>query len=197
MRVEQRGEWPLLHVRSASRATELIAIDPDPDDLPAIAAHVADDPRAMATLVTPDLAPFLAAPFPGGVRVDRADETFMSTRLSPQGLPLLPGYRTRWSPDGHRMRYSVEDGRSVAAEGVVGVWGDVAVLDGIETSSRHRRRGLAAHVTDTLTAWAVSEGAATGVLAASPQGRDLYVSLGWQPRLAMWSWMGIARKSHI
>ena len=190
MRVEERDGWPLLHVRSASRATEIVAIDPHPDDVPTIAAHVAGDPRAMATILTADLAPFLAASLPDGARVDRDDETFMSTRLCPRGLSLPPGYRTRWSPDARRMRYSVEDGESVAAEGLVGVWGDVAVLDGIETSSRHRRRGLAAHVTDALCGWAASEGASTGVLAASPEGRRLYTALGWEPRLAMWSLMG-------
>lgn len=196
MRVERRGDWPLLHVRTASRATELVAVAPRPGDLTDIAARVAGDPRAMATVLAADLAPFLAAPLPQGVRVERDDETFMSVRLAPVGLPLPSGYRARWSGEGRRMRCSVEREGSVAAEGLVGVLGDVAVLDGIETSDAHRRRGLAAHVTDALCGWAASEGASTGVLVASPDGRALYANLGWEPRLDMWSLMGTKPESH-
>lgn len=196
MRVERRGVWPLLHVRAASRATELIAVDPRLGDLAAIAAFIAGDPRAMATILTADLAPFRAAPLPDGVRVERDDETFMSTRLAATGLPLPPGYHARWTAEDRRMRYAVEREGSCVAEGHVGVLGDVAVLDGVETSAAHRHRGLGSHVTDAMTGWAASEGASTGVLAASPEGRGLYESLGWEPLLAMWSLMGVGRKAH-
>ena len=42
----------------------------------------------------------------------------------------------------------------------------------------------------TLTSWALSEGAGTGLLVASAEGAALYRSLGWDTRSSALSLMG-------
>ena len=102
------------------------------------------------------------------------------------------GFVARWLVDGPRAVYSLDDGERVAAEGTVGVLGTDAVFDAVETSPGHRRLGLGRHVMSALTAWAVDQGATTGLLAASADGAGLYGSLGWDTTLEMWSLMGAA-----
>ena len=72
------------------------------------------------------------------------------------------------------------------------VHGTVAVLDRIETDARFRRRGLGRRVVDALTAWARSEGARSGLLVASTDGRALYLTLGWEVVAPERIWRGAA-----
>ena len=67
----------------------------------------------------------------------------------------------------------------VAATGQMGVVGEVAVMDKIETRPGHRRRGLGGAMMSVLADRARSIGAVRGVLMASTEGRALYTSLGW------------------
>jgi GNAT superfamily N-acetyltransferase len=67
----------------------------------------------------------------------------------------------------------------VVARGLMAVTGADAIAHDIHTDPAHRRRGLAAVVMATLAAEAVTRGATTGLLIASPAGRQLYESLGW------------------
>lgn len=67
----------------------------------------------------------------------------------------------------------------VAATGQMGVVGEVAVMDKIETRPAHRRRGLGAAMMSVLADRARSMGAVRAVLMASTEGRALYTSLGW------------------
>ncbi|MEK8172579.1 GNAT family N-acetyltransferase [Streptomyces sp. M19] len=53
------------------------------------------------------------------------------------------------------------------------------MIDQVETSPAHRRRGLGSTVMGTLTNAAAKSGATTAVLGASTLGRALYTSLGW------------------
>jgi GNAT superfamily N-acetyltransferase len=183
--------WPLVHVGSTTRETELVCLDPGTDAWPDLLRRVAGDPRAMVTVVSRDVGPYLAAPRPAGTRIDRDDETLMSAVLVDQAIPALPVDLTfRWDVAEHRATYTLESGDSVAAVGTVGVLGQVATLDGVETMPAFQRRGLGRHVMATLTAQAMGRGATHGVLAASAQGRQLYSSLGWDARLEMLSVMG-------
>ncbi|GGP13911.1 hypothetical protein GCM10012278_67580 [Nonomuraea glycinis] len=68
----------------------------------------------------------------------------------------------------------------IAARGQLAVAGRAAVLDRVETAPEHRRRGLGGVVIRTLVDTALSRGATTGVLVATPEGRALYESLGWR-----------------
>jgi GNAT superfamily N-acetyltransferase len=190
LQVEQVEGWPLVHVRGPSRETEIVCVDPGRAMFERLARHTAHDPREMLTVFGRDLGDYLAPPLPPGLRVDRDDEVFMTATLAPSPSHLPDGFAARWDVDGPRATYSLDDGASIAAEGVAGVLGTDAVFDGIETSPGHRRRGLGRHVMSALTTWAVDQGATTGLLAASTDGAGLYTSLGWEPALAMWSLMG-------
>jgi GNAT superfamily N-acetyltransferase len=183
--------WPLVHVGSTTRETELVCLDPGTESWPGLVRHVAGDPRAMLTVVADDVGPYLTAPRVPGTRVDRDDETLMSAVLVDDTVPALPADLTfRWDVAPHRATYTLESGDSVAAVGTVGVLGQVATFDGVETMPAFQRRGLGRHVMATLTAQAMGRGATHGVLAASAQGRQLYSSLGWDVRLEMLSLMG-------
>jgi GNAT superfamily N-acetyltransferase len=187
-RVELLDGWPLVHVDSASRDTEIICVDPGPAAFAALAEHVAGDPRAMLTVLADDIGPYrTAAP---DLRVDRDDETFMTAPLAPMASRLPEGGSPRWLVDGSRATYCVDIGGHLAAEGTVGVLGTDAVFDRVETSSIHRRRGLGRHVMATLTSWALSEGASIGLLVASADGAALYRSLGWNTRSSALSLVG-------
>lgn len=91
------------------------------------------------------------------------------------------GYRLRtWSRGGvTRVLLAAPDG-SWAARGQIAPTGETAVVDQIETAARHRRRGFGRLVMRTLTQAAVAQGAVTGVLGGTPDGRALYESLGWR-----------------
>ncbi|MEU5218910.1 GNAT family N-acetyltransferase [Streptomyces sp. NPDC020807] len=105
--------------------------------------------------------------------------------------PLDPGVRPA-PPEGYARTVEVRDGvvrvrilaadGSLAARGQIAATGATAVADQIETDPAHRRRGLGANVMLTLEAAAAQAGAATGVLAATTDGRALYASLGWRYR---------------
>ena len=191
LRVEQVDGWPLVHVRGPSRDTEIVCVDPGRAAFEQLAMHTAHDPREMLTVFGRDLSGYLAPPLPPGLRVDRDDEVFMTTTLAPSTTALPVGFAARWDVDDTGVTYSLDDGARVAAEGMVGVLGSDAVFDRVETSPAHRRRGLGRHVMSALTAWAVDQGAAEGLLAASVDGAGLYSSLGWDTSLAMWSLMGV------
>jgi len=183
--------WPLVHVAAASRETELVCLDPGVDDFVALMRHVRGDPRAMLTVAARDVGPYLTARRPSGVRVDRDDEALMSATLGDDPIPPLPDEMTfRWDVDGQRITYTLEAGDAVAAVGSVGVLGELATFDAVETMPAFQRRGLGRHVMATLTAQARGRGAVRGVLAASAQGRQLYTSMGWDTRLEMVSLMG-------
>lgn len=192
IRVDELDGWPLVRVASPSRETELICVEPAAETFTALMGHVAGDPRAMLTVVGRDVGPYLTARLLPAVRIDRDDETLMSTDLVDEGVPPLGDDLTfRWEVDDHRTTYSVEAGDAVAAVGSVGVIDGWATFDAVETTPAFQRRGLGRHVMATLTRQAMGRGATHGVLAASAPGRGLYTALGWQPRLEMLSLMGV------
>lgn len=183
--------WPLIPVASPSRETELACLDPGTDQFIALTRHIADDPRAMLTVVAPDITAYRLVDLPPGTRIDRDDETLMTTQFVELPIPRLDDEFTfRWDVEDHRLTYTVESGQRIAAAGTVGVLGDTATFDAVETTPSFQRRGLGRHVMATLTEQAMGRGARRGVLAASDQGRQLYLSLGWTPELEMLSLMG-------
>ena len=192
LEVEQVDGWPLVHVRGASRDTELVCVDPGRAAFERLTQHTAHDPREMFTVFGQDLSAYVEPPLPSGLRVDRDDEVFMTTTLMASPASVPDGLVPRWTIDDSRATYSLDDGSSVAAEGTAGVLGTDAVFDMVETSPRHRRRGLGRHVMSALTTWTVDQGATTGLLAASADGAGLYTSLGWDTTLSMWSLQGVA-----
>jgi GNAT superfamily N-acetyltransferase len=67
----------------------------------------------------------------------------------------------------------------LAASGRMAVLHTGAVADMIQTDPAHRRRGLARALMTALATTALTHSATTAHLAASPEGRRLYTSLGW------------------
>jgi GNAT superfamily N-acetyltransferase len=185
--------WPIAHVRSASRAWEIVCAEPDPEAWGTLLDDIVGDRTAMLTLVAADPAPYLAqvrAP----VRVDRDDESLMWRDLrNPQGMQDIDlhtlGIERTPEPDGRLVLRLLTD-EQVAAEGHVAVLGDDAVFDRIETTPRFRRQGLARWLMAELTAYAVEQGATTGLLCASAEGAELYGALGWDHVAPVRSLMG-------
>ncbi|ELP61549.1 GNAT family N-acetyltransferase [Streptomyces turgidiscabies] len=113
--------------------------------------------------------------------VDPEPGYLMSVPLTASEAPAAPdGYRVRtWTRGGvTRVMLAAADG-SWAARGQIAPTGRTAVVDQVETSPAHRRRGLGAFVMRTLSREAFTQGAERGVLAGTPEGRALYESLGW------------------
>ncbi|MGW1891163.1 GNAT family N-acetyltransferase [Streptomyces sp. NPDC002004] len=114
----------------------------------------------------------------------------MSVALRRVGAAVTPGPAGTGLPDGYRLRswtrggvtrvlVTAPDG-SFAARGQVAPTGATAVVDQVETSAEHRRRRLGSLVMRTLAEAALEQGAETGVLGATDDGRALYTSLGWR-----------------
>lgn len=105
----------------------------------------------------------------------------MTAALRPAPTPVPVGYRLRvWSRGGiTRVMVVAADG-AFAARGQIAPVGTGAVVDQVETAQAHRRKGLGGLVMRTLQNAAAAQGATTGLLGATDEGRALYASLGWQ-----------------
>lgn len=68
----------------------------------------------------------------------------------------------------------------VAASGRIVFVDGLAIYDSIETQAPHQRRGLGRVLMKQLEAIATERGIDGGALVATPQGRALYASLGWE-----------------
>jgi GNAT superfamily N-acetyltransferase len=67
-----------------------------------------------------------------------------------------------------------------AASGRIGLHGDHAVFDQIETMAEFQRRGLGRLVMHRLHEHALRAGATRGVLVATEAGQALYTAIGWR-----------------
>lgn len=149
----------------------------------AVVRKVADGVTGAGVWIKVFAEPSTVGPWLGeGWWIDPEPGFLMSVPLTaapPEGAP--DGYRLRtWSRGGvTRVLLAAPDG-SWAARGQIAATGETAVVDQIETAPKHRRRGLGRLVMGTLTRAAVAQGAVTGVLAGTPDGRALYESLGWR-----------------
>ncbi|MFJ6083574.1 GNAT family N-acetyltransferase [Streptomyces sp. NPDC092369] len=113
--------------------------------------------------------------------IDPEPGFLMSVPLTRDAPPAAPdGYRLRtWSRGPVTQAVVTAPDGALAARGQVGVSGATAVVDRVETAEAHRRKGLGGLVVRTLQATAAEQGARTGVLAGTPDGRALYEHLGW------------------
>lgn len=183
--------WPMVHVESPTRRTELVCVDPGVEQFKALVPHIAGDTGAMLTVVGPDLAAYRAMKLPGAVRVDRDDETLMTTHLATTVVPDLPDDLIgSWDVEVQVVHYRVEEGRRVVSEGAMGLHDGWATFDSVETVPSHQRRGLGRHIMLALSAHAVEQGTKRAVLAASADGRVLYEALGWNVERELLSLMG-------
>ncbi|WP_187281581.1 GNAT family N-acetyltransferase [Nonomuraea sp. C10] len=128
----------------------------------------------------------LIAPWlPPGWAID-PPEYLMTGTLAREHAAAPPGYTLAVTTRaGVTVARLLTDAGEIAARGQLATAGWAAVVDRVETAENHRRRGLGVVVMKTLAATAVSRGATTGVLVATPEGRKLYESLGWRLRSPM------------
>ncbi len=182
---------PMVHVESASRRTELICADESVDAVRALLPRVRGDAGAMLTVVGLDLADCRQASWGDGVRVDRDDETLMTTALVMSAAQVAPdGLREDINIDGPRTTCALTGSGRVVSEATMAITDGWATFDRVETLPSHQRRGLGRHVMTVLCARAVAAGASRGILAASADGRALYESLGWTVERQLFSLMG-------
>lgn len=110
----------------------------------------------------------------------KAPETFMRRSLADHPMPAAPkGYEVTVDR-GDVIKVSVHREGALAASGLVAVVGTDAVPQMIVTKPEHQRRGLGSVVMGTLVREALADGADTGLLLASEDGRHLYTHLGWE-----------------
>lgn len=114
-----------------------------------------------------------------------APEFLMSTNLRAEPAPDT-AYAVEVAGNGQvvDVRLRAEDG-AVAASGRIGLAGEAAVVDQVETVPAHRRRGLGRVVMGQLSAAALERGAHRAVLVATEDGQALYRALGWTTRSPM------------
>ncbi|OKI24868.1 GNAT family N-acetyltransferase [Streptomyces sp. CB03911] len=107
----------------------------------------------------------------------------MAADLRPAAVETPDGYTlgTETTHGVTRVRILAPDG-SLAARGQIAPTGATAVVDQVETDPAHQRRGLGTVVMRSLGNTALDQGAGTGILGATIEGRALYESLGWTVR---------------
>jgi GNAT superfamily N-acetyltransferase len=140
-------------------------------------AHAAERPGAwIKALIDP------AALGLGPAWQRHAPEYLMSAALlDAEAPPLVAGYRAELLQRGDRLecRLRAADGE-IAARAFVGLAGRHAVFDQVVTEAAHRRLGLGRQAMARLTEAARAQGADTGLLVATEEGRALYTALGWR-----------------
>jgi GNAT superfamily N-acetyltransferase len=95
--------------------------------------------------------------------------------------PLAHGYSLSVERAGDVLTAQVMDADGApAARGRLARVGDLAVYDRIRTEDAHQRRGLGSAVMRALETAARDLGCGRGSLAATQDGRALYLTLGWR-----------------
>ncbi|GAB1329349.1 GNAT family N-acetyltransferase [Streptomyces sennicomposti] len=182
--VEPAGDGLRSECDQPGREVEVFALraDEEPESVARLAAAVATA-RQVTWLTVPTLRRDAVEAVVGaaGLELVQRSEWFMTTDLTehPRHAPAAP-YEREVRTDGPVTVVSLHDrAGEVAARGTIAVVGGDAIADRIETEAAHRRRGLGRAVMSALAETAVSQGARTGLLIASQEGRRLYSALGW------------------
>lgn len=179
-------------VASEFRAVEYVIANPDQAEARALCSAVRGRPDGWVTVVG-EVRADATAEFAGLVTLEHA-ESLMTATLADLATEVA---RTSSGDVEIDVRGAVAfarievGGDVVAAEGQVALSGSDAILDRIRTHPEFRRRGLGSVLMAALTAWAVEQGATTGLLVASEQGRALYTRLGWQDAAPVTTYRGV------
>lgn len=112
--------------------------------------------------------------------IQRPGFLMVCPRSMPAGCVLPQGYVLEVATGTTATVRVLDPKRDIAAMGHLVTVEDFAVYDRIETQPAHRRRGLARVVMTVLETIGRRKGAGRGVLVATPEGRPLYESLGWE-----------------
>lgn len=172
--VEADGSGWHVAVGAETRLDEYVVAEPSGVEALRLARAV--EPRYTSWLtVVGGIAPDALSALGSLERLARPG-TVMEARLTP--APMPPDVVVDVVDGVAFLRVEVDG--VTAARGQVALVGRDAVFDRIETEEPFRRRGFGARIVTGLTSWAVSQGADTGLLVASDEGRALYRTMGWR-----------------
>jgi predicted GNAT family acetyltransferase len=183
---EEDGDGLRVRCLQLGREVEYFALnaDDDPSSIARLAKRVqAEDAITWLTVASNDADRAVAAIERAGLVLLKRSERLMVIDLDRHPRRKVPApYRLDVRSETNRAIAVVvlDEHRETAASGSIGLSGEDATADKIETSPEHRRRGLAAAVMSTLTDLAARRGAEQGFLVASEEGQLLYGSLGWR-----------------
>lgn len=181
MRPDRGGEW------------EYFSCDPAPLDFATLAAKVSALPRRTLCVIGPNVHAYVKMAHAAGLGMVSTSEKLMACSMDTQdnqdpflGDPELSlvvkriGGRHNASAAQVRFFAAIMRGPTVLASGSVGIYGDYAVFDSLQTQAHHRRRGYGLLMMKTLAARAKAHPVTTGVVLASTDGQRLYGKLGWR-----------------
>lgn len=184
--LEPVGRAWLAHVGTEVRSREYVAVHPTADEVHRLVAAAGEQPGSWLSVVG-EQDPAVSAALDPLERVTRHEVVMTATlaELTARAATPADGLTIREvesdAAGGQRVVgfATVRIDGQTAASGQAAVAGGDVVIDRISTVPEFRRRGLGRVVTAGLASWAAGQGATTGILVASPEGRLLYDALGW------------------
>lgn len=181
LRLDRKGDW------------EYFTAAPDPAAFATVAAEVVTSPRRALCVIGSDVHRYVKQAHQAGLGMISNSEQLMILAMETQdnqdpflGDPelslVVKKIGGRHSDTACQARFSaaILRGQTVLANGKVGIYGDYAVFDQLETHAQHRRRGYGMLLIRALAARAQEYPVTTGLLLASPAGQRLYYKLGWR-----------------
>ena len=156
--------------------------DDDLESVRLLAAEVANA-QHLNWLAVPTTHPEVVGPILRGAGLDLRDQADWLMTCDLQQHPLrvpTSQYVCEIISEGPVIKAQVRHSSGVvAAKGSMVVVNTDAIADRIVTIPEHRRLGLGSVVMSVLVQQAIVHGATTGILIASPDGQQLYPTLGW------------------
>ncbi|WP_369394590.1 GNAT family N-acetyltransferase [Streptomyces sp. CG1] len=170
--------WGLsIQVGLPAQAVRHVLLDVDVETVRGLVGGITEPATCVKAFLEPDvMEPWFSPEW------EPTDPGFlMAVDLRPSVVRAPDGYTAtaQTSDDVISVRILAADGE-LAARGQLGLTGAACVFDQIVTEEAHQRLGLGTVVMSTLTTAAVENGAATGILGATIQGRALYETLDWK-----------------
>lgn len=181
MRLDSTGDW------------EYFSCAPTPATFATVAAKVTESAQRALCVLGPDVHHYVKLAHKFGLGMVSNSEHLMDCAMETQDnqdpflgdpelslvVKTLGGKRSASACDA-RFSVAIVKGQTVLASGSVGIYGEYAIFDGLQTHADHRRSGFGMLIMKTLTAKALAYPVATGLMLASTRGQRLYTKLGWR-----------------
>lgn len=181
MRMDSTGDW------------EYFTCTPTPAAFATVAAQVRESAQRAVCVFGPDVHHYVKLAHKSGLGMVSNSEHLMDCTMETQdnqdpflGDPELSlvvktmGGKRSASACETRFSAAIVNGPTVLASGSVGIYGEYAIFDGLQTHADHRRSGFGMLIMKTLTARALAYPVTTGLMLASTGGQRLYTKLGWR-----------------
>lgn len=181
LRLDSTGDW------------EYFTCAPEPQAFATVAAEVTSSAQRALCVIGPHVHNYVQWAHQSGMGMVSTSEHLMDCDMETQdhqdpflGDPELSlvvkmiGGKRSSSPCQARFSVAIVKEQTVLASGSVGIYGEYAIFDGLQTHATHRRSGLGMLMMKTMTAKALDYPVTTGLLLASTEGRRLYSKLGWR-----------------